>query len=271
MESLSELQVRFQHHILDPGNSERIPWVSAAGRASPRYQLSVYANAYLSRLKEVLEHDYPAVGMAIGSERFDDLAEGYIQQYPSHSFTLRDYGSHFAVYIAEKVATDHPCGDMEWLSELAQFEWTLGCAFDAADSDPIREQDMACVPADEWPQLRFVFTPSLHRLDLGWNVPAMWMALTADPPEAIDARSGERSAWLIWRQDLVTHFRSLDANERLLLDSLLGGDRFNDACELLAGRMDPEVVPMQAAGLLKGWIQQGLIRTCLKNASRTPI
>lgn len=260
MESLGELQLRFQSHILNPGNSDRISWVSVAGRASPRYQLSVYANAYALRLKEVLESDYPAVGRAIGSERFDDLAEGYIQHYPSHSFTLREYGSHFQCYVDGKVRSDPAYVDKAWLAELAGFEWTLGRVFDAADCEQVKEQEMASIAADEWPQLRFEFIPASCRLDLEWNVAAMWKGLSADPPVEITPYRDERpGSWLIWRQDLVTRFRSLGENERLVLDALRAGATFNDACGLLARRMDPGMVPIQAAGLLKGWIQQGLI------------
>lgn len=260
MQSLSALQTRFQKQLLNPGNDIGISWVSAAGRASPEYQMSVYANAYLCRLKEVLGNDYPAVCKALGWDRFDGFAIEYIQRYPSHSFTLREYGCHFPHYIDEKVRSDPTCVDLAWLSELARFEWALGRVFDAAESEHIRERDLSSIDADEWPRLRFGFTSALCRLDLEWNVPTLWKALTADPPAQIEpCRDGVHGSWLVWRQDLVTRFRSLDANERLVLDSLLAGASFNDACELLARRMDPGMVPMQAAGLLKGWIQQGLI------------
>ncbi|MES9942394.1 MAG: DNA-binding domain-containing protein [Candidatus Thiodiazotropha sp. 6PLUC2] len=260
MQNLDELQARFQGFLLDPRNDEQNGWVSSGGRATPAYQLSVYANAYTSRLKEVLMNDYPAVNMAISSDQFDLLADGYIQQNPSHSFTLRDFGRRFRHYLCEKVDTDPAYHNMSWLSELADFEWKLGEAFDAADCDCFEEQEMASVPAEDWPMLQFQFAPCVGRLDLKWNVPEMWKALTADPPVKIDAiQETNPSGWLIWRQDLVTRFRSLEADEQLLLDTLRSGGTFNDACELLATRIDIEVVPMRAAGLLKGWINQGLI------------
>ncbi|MES9851096.1 MAG: DNA-binding domain-containing protein [Candidatus Thiodiazotropha sp. L084R] len=260
MTRLEELQAHFQGSILNPGSNEQNSWVSGAGRATPAYQLSVYTNAYTSRLKEVLMNDFPAVNMAIGSDQFDLLAGGYIQQNPSHSFTLRDFGRRFSHYLCEKVDTDPSYRDMSWLPELAQFEWMLGQAFDAADCECFGEQGMASVPADEWPLLRFEFAPCVGRLDLKWNVPAMWKALTADPPVKIDAiHETKPGGWLIWRQDLVTQFRSLEPDEQLVLDALRNGGTFNDACELLATRIDMEAVPMKAASLLKGWINQGLI------------
>ncbi|MCG7902480.1 hypothetical protein A3196_07780 [Candidatus Thiodiazotropha endoloripes] len=258
MMPLSELQSRFQSYILQPENGEEISWVSGTDQVPSRYRLSVYANAYLLRLKEVLETDYPAVNMAIGDDRFGPLAESYIRQHPSHFFSLRDFGCRFAAYLREQVGSEDSLRDLAWLPELAQFEWTLGLAFDAAGSMLLEEQDMASIPADAWPTLRFEFCPSVYRIDHEWNIPTMWKSLTADPPATVEAIETSGS-WLIWRQNLVTRFRSLDEDERLILDLLHAGGTFNEGCEILASQIDREGVSMRAASLLKGWIRQGII------------
>ncbi|MEW8030436.1 MAG: DNA-binding domain-containing protein [Candidatus Thiodiazotropha sp.] len=264
MKHLGELQSRFQRFILEPGNEKRISWVNGEGRASPHYQLNVYANAYLSRLKEVLTNDYPAVSMAISGDHFDLLTEGYIQQHPSSFFSLRDFGCRFPDYLSGQVDTNSDIHDLAWLPELAKFEWTLGQAFDATDCELVTEQEMSSIPADAWPMLRFEFCPCVRRIDLEWNVPIIWKALTADPPLEVEPICTQTHAWLIWRQDLVTQFRSLEEDERLAFDSLCNGTTFNVACEILASQMDVDRVSMRAAGLLKGWIRQGLIAEVIR-------
>ncbi|MEW8509124.1 MAG: DNA-binding domain-containing protein [Candidatus Thiodiazotropha sp.] len=264
MNNLKQLQNNFQNYLLNPGVECQTTWVSGGGRASPEYQLSVYANAYVSRLKEVLMNDYPAVSVSISDDLIDRLLAGYIRQYPSCYFSLRDYGQRFPVYLNGLVETDHCCRDLAWLPELARFEWALGQAFDAAESELVSEEDLASISAASWPRLRFAFCSCVQRIDLEWNVPAMWKSLTADPPQEIEALPGaSKTAWLIWRQDMVTRFRSLEQDEQLLLDTLRNGVTFNDGCEILATRMEVERVPMRAAGLLKGWIQQGLVSSAL--------
>ncbi|MES9971207.1 MAG: DNA-binding domain-containing protein [Candidatus Thiodiazotropha sp.] len=260
MNRLAELQSNLQHYILNPENEVRAHWVSEAGRAAPSYQLAVYANAYMSRLKEVLTNDYPALSTAIGCERFDKLAQAYIKQHPSRYFSLRDYGTQFPDFIELTINSDPWYRDLGWLAELAWFELRLGQAFDSADCALLTEQDVTAIAAEDWLFLRFEFSPSLYRLDLEWNTPAMWKALTMDPPQTIDAlKETSENGWLIWRQDLVTQFRYLEPDERLFLDALRKGVTFNDACEQLAMGLDVARVPMRAAGLLKSWIQQGLI------------
>ena len=259
MNQLTKLQHTFQDCVLQPGQSNDASWVSASGRADPDTQLSIYRYAYAARLKEVLATDYPAVLMAIGDERFEQLAEAYIQAHPSHYVSLRDFGQHLAGFVSGLIQIDEAWQDMPWLLELALFEWTLGQAFDAADADLFTEQDMATIAPEAWPDLRFTLHPSVHRLNLEWNIPVMWQALTADEPAPVEALHDSASPWLIWREQLITRFRSMPTDEQQALDALGKGASFNDLCETLASLIPEDEVPMRAAGLLKGWIAQGLI------------
>lgn len=255
MSQLAKLQQVFQQRVLDPMQTTLPTWVSASGRAAPQTQLLVYTNAYRSRLIEVLEGDFPAVANAVGENSFDALAEAYIEAHPSRYFSLRDFGNHMADFLAH--TTDYK--DMPWLSELAKFERLLGQAFDAADAPILSAQDMAAVPADNWADLRFILHPSVHRIDCIWGTPTMWKVLTDDTPKDVTAKAGESVAWLVWRQQLTTNFRSLDTDEQIALDAVRKGATFNDACISLSALMTEDDIPLHIATLLKGWITQGLI------------
>ena len=263
MNQLSKLQQTFQDCVLHPGQPDAAAWVSASGRADPATQLSIYSYAYAARLKEVLATDYPAVLMAIGDDHFNALADDYIQAHPSHYFSLRDFGRDLPGFIAKLIQQDEhptiPWHAMPWLYELALFEWRLGQAFDVADVSSLTEQDMATIPPEAWPDLTFSLHPSVQRLDFAWNIPAMWQALTADEPTPVDALRDTASPWLIWREQLITRFRSMTTDEQQALDALAAGANFNDICETLATLIPEEEVPMRAASLLKGWLAQGLI------------
>lgn len=259
MDHLAKIQLTFQDSVLSPGTKSSTAWISASGRANPGTQLSIYTHAYRARLQEVLANDFPAVLMAIGEDDFTLLAEDYIQAYPSHYFSLRDFGIHLADYIAERVRHDEHYHDMLWLHELALFEWTLGDAFDAEDAILFTETDMANIPPENWPQLRFKIHPSVQRMNLEWNAPELWQALTADNPKPVTAVQDIASPWLIWREHLITRFRSMQDDEAQALDMLRDGADFNQLCKQLATHMDEEDVPLRAAGLLRAWISQGLI------------
>jgi hypothetical protein len=153
---------------------------------------------------------------------------------------------------------------MNWLVELAVFEWTLGLAFNAADVSLFTGQAMEAIPAEVWPELRFILHPSLHRLDFEWNIPEIWLALTADPPTAVSA-GRRQGSWMIWREQLVTRFRSMPVDEQQALDRLREGASFDQICEQLAALINEDEVPLRAAGLLKDWIARGLIRKAYRN------
>lgn len=259
MKQLTKLQQTFQERVLHPGIQASTAWVSANGRATPETQLSIYTYAYRARLKEVLANDYPAVLMAIGDGNFNQLADDYIQEHPSRYFSLRDFGRHLPGFVYEWIQHHERYQDMYWLYELALFEWSLGQAFDVSNVAIFKVQDMASIPPDAWPELRFVMHPSVQRLDLEWNIPEMWQALTDDNPAEVTAVRETASPWLVWREQLTTRFRSMPIDEQRTLDKLCEGASFNDICEILATLMNEDEVPLHAAGLLKGWIAQGLI------------
>jgi hypothetical protein len=119
---------------------------------------------------------------------------------------------------------------------------------------------MAAISAECWPELKFELHSSVQRIDFEWNTVEMWRALTDDDPTKVTAKRESNNAWLIWREQLTTRFRSLQMNEKFALDILREGGDFNAICEALAEFMSDEDVPMHAATLLKGWITQGLIK-----------
>ena len=265
MNQLAKLQNTFQNCILnsDTKLAPSTSWVSASGRADPETQVSIYNYAYHVRLKEVLANDFPATLMAIGEDYFNQLADDYIKTYPSHYFSLRDFGSHLPSFIANLIQQNNSAHkqwqNMPWCYELANFEWTLGKAFDAADSNLFTEQDMVTIPADAWPDLKFTLHPSVHRLDFDWNIPEMWKALTNEEPIEVTAQLETTSSWIVWREQLITRFRSMETDEQLALDKIRQGANFNDICETLSTIIDEDEVPMHAATFLKGWITQGFI------------
>jgi len=255
MNQLGRIQQNFQDRILFPQDTDSPAWISPTGRARPETQLGAYSYAYRARLTEVLASDYPAVHMAIGDDAFAELTAAYIRNYPSQYFSLRDFSRHMPQFMQ----LHRPVTDQQWLYELASFEWALCEAFDAADAPILTEIFLTGYATEDWPQLRFAVHPSLHRLDFNWNIPEMWQVLTSDTPSEITALEGQPSAWLVWRDDLITRFRSLQQDELRAFDCLCAGDNFADICTALATQFAVEEVPYRAVTLLKTWLAQGLI------------
>jgi hypothetical protein len=135
----------------------------------------------------------------------------------------------------------------------------LCSAFDAPDAPILNEQDFSAIAPEHWPNLRFNAHPSLIHCDYTWNITEMWKTLTADPPREIEAVEGGATHWLIWREYLITRFRSLPTDEHAALHALCGGEDFTAICEVLAEFHGEQDVPLRAAMLLKTWIGQGIV------------
>ena len=254
MSALAHLQDEFQEYLLRgaPGIEAR---VAGSARVPIETRLGIYAGAYGGRLIDALESSYPALAALLGAEDFPILGAKYVRSHDSRYFSIRDYGDALAEFLQ-----GHPdYAEVPLLAELARWEWTLCAVFDAGDAEALSAAALSRVAPAEWAQLRFEFHPSTRRLALSWNVPQLWKALT-DQGERPELRVVAKPVeWLLWRQDLKTYFRSLEAGEAAALDAARSGSSFGELCELLAATSGSERAPAEAAALLAGWLGAGLV------------
>ena len=255
MLSLEEIQKAFTQHVMndDPGI---IKHVSGTEKTPSELRLSIYSNAYRERLIETLAHDYEMLEKLLGEEAFRRLSTIYINKHPSHYYSLRWFGenlSQFLGYTPEQ-------GTHDWEAEMAQLEWQFIEAFDAANMNTVTEADAAAIPPDAWPTLSVEFHPSVHMVTLWWNTLDLWQAAKQDQQPPQPTRLSQQSHCLMWRDKLMTQYRSLEADEAIAMSAALGGANFSEICGALAEELqDQEQVPMKAAGFLKGWLGSGML------------
>jgi hypothetical protein len=255
MSRLHRLQDQLQAHILRGDDAVRDAIVGTA-RVGADVRLGIYASAYRLRLVEALDTDYPGLHALAGDQSFDQMCRAYIDAHPSAFRSLRWFGHRFAEFLR---ATE-PFSRQPAFAEMAAFEWAMSDVFDAADVELATVADMAAVPADGWPALRFGLQGSVRRLDLRWNVATIWKSIDAgiEPPPLVE--QSHPVGWLVWRQELRTQFRSLEVDEAWALDALRRGATFAELCEGLTEWIDAAQVAVHAAGRLKRWLEDGLIR-----------
>lgn len=253
MNALAALQRRFMASIVHPGDKVAGDLRADAG-IDPALGLGIYSHAYQARLCEVLGNDHAVLARYLGDALWDRLCVDYVSRHPSRHRSLRQFGDALPGFLALHASFKaHP-----EISELANFERRLLDCFDAPDATVATWEALLELPADRWPALRLQFSPAVRRLSTASNAVAIWVALKADAAPPL-ART-ESSEWLCWRDvDLVTQFRSMDAEEAALLDYFLAEGDFSGACEwLLAGRPATEV-PSHALAYLQRWAEAGLV------------
>lgn len=254
MSTYASLQDQFQRYVLT-GEKGILSAVVDGPRLDASGRLDVYAHGYRLRLIEVLDADYPALHTLAGDELFDQLARAYIAAHPSIFPNARWFGIHLPHFLAGDAAfVSQPV-----LAEMATFEWAMSLAFDSADDPVLDIAALTSLPGEAWPTLGFRMHNSLQRLELAWNVPAFWQAVAReeDPPTPVQSPSD--ATWIVWRRELTTYFRSMDADEAAALRTIGSDGNFAAMCEVLCDWHEPEDVPIFAMTLLKRWIAEGLI------------
>jgi hypothetical protein len=145
------------------------------------------------------------------------------------------------------------------LSELARLEWAFTLAFDAVDVAPLSLTQMAELPAEDWPTLQVRLLPSVQWLVCRHNSLAIWRACKEQGEFPGSQALSEGEVCLVWRDQLITRYRSLAADEATALQGMIEqGWRFAELCGELAHL--GEQAPIQAVSWLRQWLSDGLLQ-----------
>jgi len=253
---LYRLQKSMMSWLIDKNSDAVKPDIVDTGevnKVSVEQRLAVYGNAYGYRLIDALSENYPAVHTLLGDDDFYKMTYAYMDAYPSQHFSLRYFGHKLEDFLK----TYHQ--DIPILTEMARFEWALRKGFDAEDCKTLTIEDLQKIAINQWGDLKFIFHPSVSRLDLEWNTPQLWSAIDENS-EPMPAEKHEYPyAWLLWRKELLTYYRSLDVDEAWSLDTALQGGNFSELCEGVCEWIDAEHAPTRVAGFLSQWLQDDLL------------
>jgi hypothetical protein len=250
---LPDIQEAFQRFLL-AGDSEINACVVGTERVPVETRLGIYGDGYRSRLIEALETSFPVLANLLGDD-FQTLAAQYVNAYESTFFSIRYYGDQLADFLA---------GDAEYskaplLAELARWEWAMAAAFDAADAEPIDISAFAQLAPEDWAELRFEWSPAVQVVELEWNVPQLWKAVTEETERPEPSLSPQLGSYLIWRRELQIYFRPLAQQEAAVIAAARAGHSFGELCVLLCEHLDESEASLHAAGYLRGWVESGLI------------
>jgi hypothetical protein len=262
---LPDIQEAFQRYLLS-GESTIGSHVMGTERVPVETRLGIYADGYRLRLIEVLQKTFPVLAGLLGESDFETLAAAYVEAHESTFFNIRWYGNQMGEFLAaEATYSKAPI-----LAEMARWEWAMAAVFDAADAEPIDIGAFAQIAPEDWAALRFDWSPALQVLELEWNVPQLWKAVTEGNDERPDPVY-EPASYLIWRRELQIYFRLLGEEEASVVAAARNGHSFGELCVLLCEHLDaaggahpetaelPAKASQHAAGFLRGWVESGLL------------
>jgi len=254
MQDLRQLQLDLINYLVSKTKGVE-NYITDGGPIDKQTRLNIYSNAYKQRLRGVIDTDHELLSFYLGDDLFDKLVNGYIDTHPSKHTSLRDFCSEVPNYLKNTAPfNEHPI-----LAELARFEQTLLFAFDANDSDNAELLELNNLNAEDWPNLKIRFHPSVQLFETSHNCVETWQALKkqASPPEPIQLNY---CAWIVWRnQQRITEFRSLEASELACINTFLRGGSLAEACEQLLQFHHENEVSKIAVTYLTQWLTSSQI------------
>jgi Putative DNA-binding domain len=254
MSALANVQHVLQTHLM--GEDEQIlNQLALPVKGTIHERLAVYSNAYAWRLTDALQQEYGLLAKLLGDEAFTELAEAFIDVYPSRFYSIARFSEPLAQFLAEYT----PYSEQPYLSELVQLIKALITSLEAADAPCLDFAALANVAEQNWPSLCFKFHPSVQYFSFNYNSYAIWQALVQEK-SVPEVQMMTKSHCIVWRKGLQSYAVALTEVEALILNLLQQGSCFADVCEAVydKGFMRESQAASFVANLLANWLNNHL-------------
>lgn len=164
--------------IIDVGPGDVDTVLTRSKRQNALERLDVYNRAYFARLIECLREEFPALRHAVGDDAFDQFALGYLQKYPSRSYTLNELGNNFRSYLIESRPAEDASDEQgvnlgDFLIDLVTLEQTYNEVFDGPGVEGrtlLTAEQIASIPPERWLDARLEPVVCLRLLQLRYPV-----------------------------------------------------------------------------------------------------
>lgn len=222
-------------------------------------RLQIYANAYYARLLECLREEFPALVHALGQETFDGFAFGYLQEYPSQSYTLANLGRHFPRFLAETRPAD-TAGEEdgptwpELLIDMATVERIYSEVFDGPGIEGgriLQAEDLSGIRPEQWPEARLIPVPCLRLLSLRYPVHDYVSAVRHQTEAVLPEPSP--TCLVITRREYVVRRSTVSPTEYQLLKALVAGETVGRAIEHAAETAESDTLAANLHGWFRDW------------------
>jgi len=229
-------------------------------------RLELYNRQYWFRVLSCFADDFPGLRSLLGEKRFDRLAEAYLAECPSRSFTLRNLGSRLPAWLERNPLFGRPHARMAL--DMVRLEWAQVVAFDGPEETPLQPQDLA---EGFDPRMKLRLQPYLSLLEFHYPVDDMVLQVNEqarDDEAASNAVSGRRKRvsarhfralkpqpifLAVHRNDDSVYFRRLEPEAFRLLAALRDGKTITGA---VGAAFQSSAMPLdERAETVRGWFE----------------
>jgi len=244
-------------------------YIKPNNRLTSRERLEIYTKSYWYRLLDSLYEDFPGLRAVLGQRAFARLAEAYLADKPSASWTLRNLGGRLEDWLRA-----HPdfAGQRLLLAlDMIRLEWAHIEAFDGGVSPVLGPEDLL----ELGPHLRMGLQPYIRLVELSYPVDDLRIKVNSASCEhgaasnaVLKRKTGglvrriarldrEHIFLAVHRLDFTVYYRRLEPEEYAVLAALRAGRPVGRAVAAVSQASLARVETWFAAWAEMGWLCKG--------------
>jgi hypothetical protein len=233
-------------------------------------RLEIYNRQYWFRIRGCFYEDYRGLRAILGDRKFEQLADKYLAEYPSQSYTLRNLGSRLVKFLQAEPRWTKP--KTKLALDLARLEWAHIEAFDNEAKPSLKMENLTGVNAAK---IRLKLQPHLTLLKLENVVDDFLIelkknsGLRSEASNAMEQNQSRKKTPVIHELKRKTNFlavhryqdsvyyKQLEPGQFVLLSALQAGVTLERACAQLVGLKIPGDLSVTIRQWFSSWAALG--------------
>jgi hypothetical protein len=204
-------------------------------------------------LLDCLSEEFPATLAVLGADNFAALVKGYLLMYPPTEPSILYAGRYLADFLG-----NHPfAGRWPFIAELARLERAVLDVFHAPDAPALDVEALRVVPSEEWPAVKLQTHPAVEIVHCKWRSADVLQAL--EQGREWNNPEHEDTSVLVWRQNALVYYRSLERLEQDALVIVAEGASFAAICDAVAAGAEETNHVALIGRLMARWLADGII------------
>ena len=247
---LQTLQRQFLHYVLTGQHDEIIAQLDKRSNDNIVGQLTVYAEGYRLRFLDILSATFRLTKRLMSNERFNRLANDYIEGIRSNHFTVDTINDNFPQFLIDNGES--------LIAQVAYIEWCIDQTLIAPIGECLTLAQLQQQAASGLTDYQLSLQPSLMTLPFNSTAIQVWQAYWVDQPlpQLVQA---EQQHWLLWLREIYPTVRPSTAIEKSMVELVFAGQTFGEICEALCEQLSEQEAANFAVGCLQQWLEEGLL------------
>ncbi|MBS0358737.1 MAG: putative DNA-binding domain-containing protein [Proteobacteria bacterium] len=244
--SLKELQESFIK-AFDSGQEKNqfTQFVKAKHLLSAEKGFSIYLNSIRGGLTSGLSIVFPACKNIVGEDFFNKMALSYIQETPSYSPDVGEYGKYFSEFIKRFPPASH----LSYLSDVAKLEWAWHKAFNGLDAKSLDFAKLQDIDVEETNNIQFFMPENASLIESEYPILHIWTISQDDyqGDEVVHLEEGGEYL-IVWRKGLEVFIERLTEPQWQLLQAIQMGKTISEIANEFSGDLTQLLPELTSCG-----------------------